>query len=104
MGKGNVNVESEEVIGNGKVTAGGTELVYSARRGVVTTEGDRKDGLFNFFLATCPGDQRTRIGIWFAPDPKPAAPVAEVDWTGTPADPQALKAFGDHFRFCEGPE
>jgi hypothetical protein len=104
MDKGNVNVESEEVIGNGKVTAGGTELIYSARRGTVTTDNDRREGLYNFFLATCPGDTRTRIGIWFAPDPQPETPAAEADWTGTPADPEALKEFGGHFRFCEGPK
>lgn len=103
MGKGNVNVESEEVIRNGQLEAGGARLAYSARRGQVTTQGESRDGLFNLFLATCPDDEKARIGIWFAPDPDPGKPVAEVDWTGTPADPAALQDFAGHFRFCDGP-
>lgn len=104
MGQGNVNVESEEVIRNGRLEAGGAQLVYTARRGEVTTQGDRRDGLFNLFLADCPGDKKARVGIWFAPDPAAGRPVAEVDWTGTPADPAALQSFAGHFRFCEGPK
>ena len=103
MGKGNVNVESSEVIRNGQLTAGAAKLSYTARRGKVTTNGEDRDGLFTFFLATCPDDEKARIGIWFAPDPARGQPVAEVDWTGTPADPAALQSFTSHFRFCDGP-
>jgi hypothetical protein len=103
MGKGNVNVESDEVIRNGQLTAGGAKLSYTARRGKVTTNGEDRDGLFAFFLATCPDDEKARIGIWFAPDPEPGRPVAEVNWTGTPADPAALQSFTSHFRYCDGP-
>ncbi len=103
MGKGNVNVASDEVIRNGRLTAGGAELAYSARRGMVTTNGDDRDGIFTMFLANCPDDKKARIGIWFAPDPEPDRAVDEVDWTGTPADPAALQSFAGHFRFCDGP-
>jgi hypothetical protein len=103
MGKGNVNVESDEVIRNGQLTAGEAKLAYTARRGKVTTNGENRDGLFTFFLATCPDDKKARIGIWFAPDPARGQPVAEADWTGTPADPAALESFTSHFRFCDGP-
>jgi len=103
MGKGNVNVESDEVIRNGQLTAGAAKLSYTARRGKVTTNGEDRDGLFTFFLTTCPDDEKARIGIWFAPDPEPGRPVAEVDWTGTPADPAALQSFTSHFRYCDGP-
>ena len=41
-----------------------------------------------------------RMGIWFAPDPNPQAPLATADFQGTPADVPALTEFLAHFHLC----
>ena len=52
-------------------------------------------------LFGCPRrDSRLRVGIWFGPDPDPAKPASETDFTGTNADPEEIRKFAEHFRFC----
>lgn len=108
-----LDFEPREVVGRGTLTSGRAEVTWVARRGDVDvkvgeergvveteTEGDRH-GVLTLMDVECPGDARyERIAIWFAPDPSPDVPAAEQDWTGTPADPQALADMLARFDLC----
>jgi hypothetical protein len=61
----------------------------------------REDSLMTFFSVDCPGDKRARLGVWFAPDPAPGRPNAEVDLTGTIGDPAVIREFVGHFELCK---
>ena len=63
-------------------------------------DGSRGDSLMNFFSLDCPGDKRARMGVWFAPDPAPERPNAEVDLTGTIGDPEVIRELVGHFELC----
>ena len=43
-----------------------------------------------------------RFGVWIEPDPAAGWPAEEVDYTGTVADPAAIRDFMSGFRFCAG--
>lgn len=60
----------------------------------------RERSLMTFFSFDCPGDNRGRLGVWFAPDPAPGTPNAEVDLTGTIGDPERIREFVGHFAPC----
>jgi hypothetical protein len=98
--RSSVNFDAEELIRRGTVQVNGREILYAAHRGEVNQEGRDVEGLVTMFMPECPGDTRLRFGLWFGPDPEPAKPIAEVDFTGTTADPEKLKEFAGHFRFC----
>lgn len=96
-----LDFESRETVATGTVEAGGGKLRYQARRGSLRAEQGNAEGIANFFVVECPKDDgRLRFGIWFGPEANPAVPAAEADFTGTPADPQALREFAGHFRLC----
>ncbi len=48
----------------------------------------------------CGDDPYERFALWFAPDPSPARPVAETDWSGTPGDGAALADFLARLDLC----
>lgn len=99
--RASVDFDAEEIVASGSVKAGGGTILYQTRRGSLHTDQGAAEGLVSLFLVDCPRDDgRMRMGIWFAPDPNPAAPAAEADWSGTPADPKALEEFAGHFAFC----
>ena len=98
--RSNVNFDAEELIRRGTLRVNGREILYAAHRGQVNQEGRDMEGLVTMFMPECPGDGRLRFGLWFGPDPQPAKPIAEVDFTGTTADPEKLEEFAGHFRFC----
>jgi len=112
-----------EVVARGELTAGGAELLWLARRGEVRVadlgrrddEGDGEGGgegdaasvaaaepnrvVLTMVDVDC-DDGWQRLGLWFEPDPTPDAAAAEVDWSGTPADPAALAEFLSRFGLC----
>lgn len=95
-----VNFDAKENVRRGTITINGTEVLYSANRGEVNRkDGPDEDGLVTMVMPKC-GDKRLRFGMWFGPDPSPGTPVAEADFTGTNADPEAIQAFLGHFRLC----
>jgi hypothetical protein len=107
-----VEFEPREELGRGELAAGGAGVLGYARRGTVgldesrfglAAEGAPKrefPGIATMLLFDCAGDRRVRLGLWLAPDPAPERPAAEADFTGTPADPEALRAFLGHFELC----
>ena len=105
LAENQIKVEIDEIIGRGVVPGDGATLLYLAQRGKIEVEGFHGEGVTSLVLVECPDDERNRVAIWFAPDPTPDLPVAETDFSGTPADPEALAAFMGHFRFCrDSPE
>jgi hypothetical protein len=58
-------------------------------------------GILAVLAFDCPGeDSWHRLGVWFAPDPAPDTPVAEVDWSGGPGDPAAIADLLGRFELC----
>ena len=96
----NIHVRDQEVIRRGVVETNGYPVMYLAQRGDLQMNETRSHGVQGLLLVDCPQDQRMRLGIWFAPDPNPQAPVATADFQGTPADVPALTTFLAHFHLC----
>jgi hypothetical protein len=87
-----------EVVGRGRLRAGGAEeVLYVAERGRMELGEGPAPTVLARLLVECPEGSRLRAAMWFEP-----APPAEQDgYGGTPADPEALARFLDHFRLCE---
>ena len=98
--KGNAEVDTGEVIRRGEVDAAGQKVLYTASRGEVTANEKRMDGITTMIMIDCPEDKRTRFGLWFGPDPAPTDPVDKLQIAGTNADPEEIRKFASHFRFC----
>jgi hypothetical protein len=99
-----LKLDTRDRIGHGTVDlpgATGQRLLYSANRGEISMDNEKREGIVTFLLADCPGNDKIRLGIWFGPDvaptPEPATPAA---YAGTPADPAAIRQFAGHFQFC----
>ena len=117
-----IRFDPKEVIDRGELILDGAEISWVARRGIVDVDttgfggererapvkvtvgeehDDAEEGVLTVLSIDCPGDDRwQRMGIWFVPDPAPGTPAAELDWTGTPADPAAIEALLAHFELC----
>jgi hypothetical protein len=96
-----LRIESQESLGEGEIKAGGTQVRYRATRGQVQINNRSHQGITAMMLPECP-DNHIRIAIWFGPDPSPGTSTSALDKTGTPADPQAITAFLNHFNLCTG--
>jgi hypothetical protein len=97
----NVNYEPGEVIRMGSLEVGGVPVLYHASRGGVSFgASSHGQGLVTMLMPECPGENRLRFGFWFTPDPTEGKPVSEADFTGTTADPEAMKDFLGYFTVC----
>jgi hypothetical protein len=96
----NTDYEAGELIRRGAVEVNGQELLYRASRGSIRAKGEHKEGITTLLVIDCPRDRRVRFGIWFGPDPHPTEPLDHADYTGTNADPEEIRKFAAHFRFC----
>ncbi len=102
MERANVDMRQGEILRRGRIEVRGIPLLYSASRSEMNVQGQPVHGIGTLFLVDCPNHERTRLGLWFGPDPHPGEPAAADDVTGSPADPKALAEFAGHFRFCAG--
>jgi hypothetical protein len=98
--EGNTDYEPGELIRRGAVEVNGQEMLYRASRGKIRAKGERKEGITTLMVVDCPRDRRVRFGIWFGPDPHPTETLDHADYTGTNADPEEIRKFASHFRFC----
>ena len=95
--------DEQEILRRGEVEANGQKIVFSALRGRFKHDGESKEGISTMMLIDCTEakDSRVRFGLWFGPDPAPGEPTDKLNLAGTNADPEAIKAFASHFRFCQ---
>jgi hypothetical protein len=88
--------EGGEVLGRGRLEAGGAHVGYVAERGRMTLGEGPVPTVLARLLVECPEGSRLRAAMWFEP-----APAGDREgYDGTPADPDALQGFLDHFRLC----
>jgi hypothetical protein len=94
LGPHRIDLVLRERIATGSIARGRNDVLWVAHRGVLHSDdtGDSKDGLLSLFLFDC-GDSRNRFAMWLGPDPDPDTPVAELDRSGTVADPGEIGAF-----------
>lgn len=95
--------DEQEILRRGELDMTGQKIAFSALRGEVDVNKQRKDGITTMMLIDCTEakDRRVRFGLWFGPDPAPGEPADKLNLAGTNADPEAIKAFASHFRFCQ---
>lgn len=96
----NIRINAEETIKRGVIDIPGQTTLYLAQRGNLAMNERHSQGLTTLVLIDCPQDTRQRLGIWFGPDPAPAEPVEQVDWSGSVADEAAVRDFIGHFKLC----
>ena len=123
--RNNINVDVGQLLARGEVPHPAARVLYSSHRGAVEMADSSSDGVTTLIMFDCEHDDRTRLGIWFGPDPRDdsrgqaedsssgkaedpdasdsdSAGVATtpLDLTGTPGDPAEIEAFVADFRPC----
>lgn len=100
--RGNVSIDPDAFAGGkGRVMIDGEDLVeVDGAVGGGTVDGGPIPAVLTLLHFDCPGGGWQRLGVWFAPDPAPQRAVAEVDWSGGPADPQAIADLLGRFELC----
>jgi hypothetical protein len=99
-----VRIHTEEIIGRGAIQLEGHRLLYLTQRGELGSSSGHdstEPGINAIILIECPGETRLQMGLWIAPDPSPGTPLAQLELKGTPADPEALRAFMSHLNPCQ---
>lgn len=100
MKRGGADVEEGEILRRGTVDLAGRKVVYAASRGRFNVQGKDRQGITTLLHFDCPDEKRLRFGLWFGPDPAPGKPADPATLAGTPADPEAIRAFLGHFEVC----
>jgi len=94
-------LERGERIARGTLALDGLDVDWVAQRGEMILErGHDLKGITTVMFLRCAGQRQLRVGVWSAPDPAEGTPVAELDLTGTPADPERIREFLSTFRLC----
>lgn len=102
MNNSDVDLEDREILKRGHVDVRGQDILYVASRSDADHPGKKHGkGLVTFLSIECPNDSRQHLGLWIGPDPAPGQPADTLDLAGTNADPEAIKEFAGHFRFCD---
>lgn len=95
-----IRMRQGDVVARGGIEGDDLQVMYVAHRGGIDVQNAEVDGVTSLLLVQCREDKRTRLGIWFAPDPDPSKAPAEADFTGSPGDEKAIRTFIEHFDFC----
>lgn len=88
-----------QALGRGELDAGGAHVQWVAQRGTMKLGKSALDEVLTRLLIQCPDDGHVRVGMWFAPAPAPAS-ASGAAYDGTPADPDAIDRFLNHFHLC----
>ena len=94
LGRHRLDLDLDERIANGKISREDDDILWVSYRGTIETDdaGRSKEGLMALLLIDC-DDSRNRFGVWLGPDPEPKAAAADLDVTGTVADPEVIERF-----------
>jgi hypothetical protein len=95
-----VSIIGDEPVGEGSVSVGGREWRYAAQRGDMLIDRTRIEGVLAVVVVKCGAGKRDGLAAWLVPDPDPDQPAESVDFSGTPANPEALTAFLSRFDLC----
>jgi hypothetical protein len=92
-----------EIVAQGRLSVGSEALVFRTERAWLKARPRGESPVLAALLEIeCPAANETeRFGAWIEPDPAPDLPVEEVDLSGTPADPAAIRHFLSYFRLCD---
>jgi hypothetical protein len=93
----NINVDVDEILDRGVIENADNTLRYLVQRGSIGMQGTTVDGLTSLMMVECPEDTKTRMAIWFESD---SARGETEDLTGSPGDPEAMRAFMSRFSLC----
>lgn len=105
----NIDLKFEKAreLARGEVEAGGAEVSFVAHLGTIHGDEEALPAIINEMVATCLADPYGRKVLWFeavseelSEKSAPAEAIAPEDLAATPADPEAVKAFLDHFDLC----
>lgn len=95
-----VSIDQEERLGSGTLEMPTMTIDYTAFRGNVEIQGERRNGILAMMQIGCSADSRLRMAIWMAPDPAVEEEVSDL--RHTPADEAEIRDFMSHFDFCAG--
>jgi hypothetical protein len=105
--KHNVQMDLDERVASGVIERTSGPINWVSHRGEMDSMevGGRHEGLVTLLQIHCDGDNRNRLGVWFAPAPEDfsgdeAEGEVEPGLEGSIADPAQVKVFVGHFRFC----
>ncbi|WP_224247437.1 hypothetical protein [Hyalangium gracile] len=103
LARNNIDIRTSEIIGRGAIPLEGRRVLYLSQRGELESDNGQSQGpgLNAITLIECPGESLLRMGLWITPDPSPETPIEQLDVKGTPADPEAVRAFMSHFNPCQ---
>jgi hypothetical protein len=96
-----IRVRAGDIIRRGEVQDKDRRMLYVAQRGTIEVRNAEVGGVTTMLMVACPNDTRTRLGIWFGPDPDPSAPVKSANFKGSPADEDQIRSFAGQFDFCK---
>jgi hypothetical protein len=86
-----VDVDREELIAEGEIRLPHYRFDWSSYRGELEIDQGTVEGIVASMRIECfTGPARFRIALWLTPEP-PSVEGQEPDFTGTPADPDALR-------------
>jgi len=98
----NLDLHLQRRIGEGTVEAGGGDVHYSSSFAYGTSDGERVPTISTDMEVECLADPTyVRKAVWFTPGPEdPGGEIDPAILAGTAADPEAIRAFLDHFELC----
>jgi hypothetical protein len=95
-----IDVERDELIAEGEIQLPHYRFDWSSYRGELEIDQDTVEGIVASMRIECfTGPARFRLALWLTPEP-PTVEGQETDFTGTPADPEALRALMAQFDPC----
>jgi len=95
-----LHFEVEERLGRGELAVDPATVDYVAERVRMDLEGDQRLEVLAQLRVRCPDDERLRVALWFEPAAEAELEPGSEALAGTPADPEAIRAFLSHFELC----
>jgi hypothetical protein len=95
-----VNVNIDEVVRRGELQVGNQDILWLTSQGRIQTGLGRGHDLATILMIRCPGDKKTRMGIWVEDDVVESTEEGELQLEGTVGDPKEIEAFMGYFSLC----